>query len=99
MHPRTVIGRNVKLYGGVTIGRADTYHDVAEDRASADPGLVNVNIGDGVVVGAGSKVLFSSRRGRIDIGDGAVIGANAVLVDQDVPAGERWGGIPARRLS
>jgi len=38
-------------------------------------------LGDGVLVGAGAKVI-----GEITVGDGATIGPNAV-VTRDVPAG------------
>ena len=47
-------------------------------------------IGDGVYIGAGAKLL-----GPITIGDGARIGANAVVID-DVPAGATVVGAPAR---
>jgi serine O-acetyltransferase len=47
-------------------------------------------LGGNVVVGAGAKLL-----GGITIGDHALIGANAVVL-QDVPAGARAVGIPAR---
>jgi len=49
-------------------------------------------LGNGVVVGAGAKIL-----GPITIGDGAKIGSNAVVV-KDVPAGATAAGIPARIL-
>lgn len=97
VHPRTVIGSNVKLFGGVTLGRADTYHD-ATGTGEAPPDLVNIVIEDDVIVGSGAKVLFSaSKAGSIRIGKGSVIAANAVVL-QDVPPGEVWGGIPARPL-
>lgn len=51
-----------------------------------------IRIGDDVWIGAGAIVL-----GGVTIGDGAVIGAGAV-VTHDVPAGERWAGVPARRM-
>jgi serine O-acetyltransferase len=47
-------------------------------------------LGDRVRVGAGAKVL-----GPVAIGDDAWIGANAVVL-QDVPAGTRAVGVPAR---
>ena len=51
-----------------------------------------MKIGNNVWLGAGAVVLHG-----VSIGDGAVIGANAVVV-KDVPAGEIWGGVPARRI-
>lgn len=47
-------------------------------------------LGDRVTVGAGASVL-----GGITVGDGAMIGAGAVVLD-DVPAGARVAGVPAR---
>lgn len=52
----------------------------------------SVRIGDNVWVGAGSVVLPGAR-----IGNNAVIGAGSV-VRGDVPEGELWAGIPARRI-
>jgi serine O-acetyltransferase len=49
-------------------------------------------IGDNVYVGPGVKVI-----GDITVGDGAVLVAGAVIT-KDVPAGEHWGGVPAKRL-
>jgi serine O-acetyltransferase len=46
-------------------------------------------IGDGVLVGAGARVL-----GGISLGDGCSIGANAVVI-RDVPAGATAVGVPA----
>lgn len=49
-------------------------------------------LGDGVKVGLNATVLPYRK-----IGNGARIGAGAV-VTHDVPAGEVWAGVPARRL-
>jgi acyl-[acyl carrier protein]--UDP-N-acetylglucosamine O-acyltransferase len=49
-------------------------------------------IGDGAKLGLGCLI-----RPRCTVGAGAVIGAGAVVV-RDVPAGEVWGGNPARSL-
>lgn len=59
-----VIGRNVSIHQGVTIGRVF---------AGKNAGVPT--IGDNVVIFAGAKLL-----GRINIGDNAVIGANAVVI-------------------
>lgn len=75
----TVIGNRVTLYQGVSLGGVST------EKVKRHPTL-----GDGVVVGAGAKLL-----GPITVGDGARIGANAVVVT-DVPEGATFIGVPAR---
>ncbi len=75
------IGNDVTLYHGVTLGGTSWKH-----------GKRHPTLGDGVVVGAGAKIL-----GPITIGAGAKIGSNAVVV-KDVPAGATAAGIPARIL-
>lgn len=52
----------------------------------------HVLIGDNVWVGSGSVLLPGTR-----IGDNAVIGAGSV-VGGEVPEGELWAGVPARRI-
>lgn len=76
------VGANVTIFQGVTLGAKEL--DMAFDTGSRPV------IEDGVVVGAGAKVL-----GGIRIGAGARIGANAVVVS-NVPAGAVAVGIPAR---
>lgn len=51
-----------------------------------------VDIGKRVMVGANCTVLPGIR-----IGDGASVSAMS-LVNCDIPSGQKWGGIPARRL-
>jgi serine O-acetyltransferase len=75
----TIIGSRVTLYQGVSLGGVST------EKVKRHPTL-----GDGVVVGAGAKLL-----GPITVGDGARIGANAVVVT-DVPEGATFIGVPAR---
>jgi serine O-acetyltransferase len=78
----TEIGDDVTLYQGVTLGgtslsRGNKRHPTLED---------------GVIVGAGAKVL-----GSFTVGKGARIGANAVVVNE-VKAGQVMVGIPARAV-
>ncbi len=49
-------------------------------------------IEDDVWIGASATIL-----GGVTIGEGAIIGAGAV-VTKDVPPGETWVGVPARRI-
>lgn len=51
-----------------------------------------VQIGKNVMIGANCTILPG-----ICIGDGASISA-MTLVNCDIPAGQKWGGVPARRL-
>ncbi len=72
-----VIGDNVTLYHGVTLGGT-----------SWQKGKRHPTLKDGVVVGAGAKVL-----GPIEIGENARIGSNAVVL-KPVPANATVVGIP-----
>ncbi len=74
------IGDGCTIYQGVTLGGTMLYR--GEKR--------HPTLGEGVVVGAGAKVL-----GGFNVGDGARIGSNAVVV-KDVPAGATVVGIPGR---
>jgi serine O-acetyltransferase len=91
VHESTTLGRDVKVFQGVTLGRSDQY--LSRDRLRSGGGIV---IGDDVVIGAGAVVLFRSGE-TVTIGERAVIGANAV-VTADVPPGEIWAGNPARKI-
>jgi serine O-acetyltransferase len=73
------IGDNVTLYHGVTLGGV-----------SWAPGKRHPTLEDGVLVGAGAKIL-----GPIKVGSGARIGANSVVVEE-VPPGVTAVGIPAK---
>ncbi len=76
----TVIGDDVMLYHGVTLG----------GRSLARGTKRHPTVGDRVTIGAGARVL-----GNIDIGDDVQIGANSVVV-KPVPTGAVATGIPAR---
>lgn len=65
----TVIGDNVTLYQGVTLGGT-----------GKDVGKRHPTIGDNVVIGAGAKVL-----GPFTVGSGSKIGASAVVLKEVPP--------------
>lgn len=87
IHSRSVIGDRVKIYPGVTLGRADIHRPMAESRFE---GIV---IEDDVILAPGAKVLCKS--GVLRVGRGSVIGANAVLLES-TGENEIWAGMPAR---
>lgn len=75
----TVIGDNVTLYQGVTLGGT-----------GKETGKRHPNIGSGVTIGAGAKVL-----GPITIGDNSKVGAGSVVL-RDVPPNCTVVGNPGR---
>lgn len=75
----TVISDDVTLYQGVTLGGTSWHH-----------GKRHPTLGEGVVVGAGAKIL-----GPFTIGSHAKVGSNAV-VTKEVPEGATVVGIPGR---
>jgi acetyltransferase-like isoleucine patch superfamily enzyme len=54
--------------------------------------LGNVRIGKGASLGANCTVLPG-----VTVGEGSVVGAGSV-VTRDIPPGEFWAGVPARRV-
>ncbi len=99
IHPGATIGRRVFIdHGmGVVIGEtaeigddSTLYHGVTLGGTSWNKGKRHPTLGQGVVIGAGAKIL-----GPIHVGDGAKIGSNAVVV-RNVPAHATAVGIPAR---
>lgn len=76
-----IIGDNVKLYQGVTLGARSFTTDENNNPIKGIPR--HPIIGDNVVIYANSTVL-----GRITIGSGAVIGGN-LWVTEDVAEGEK----------
>ncbi len=99
LHPYAVVGpgcsfgEHVHINAGVTITRT-----TVGAFTTISPGANicgDVTIGETVAIGAGAVVCQFST-----IGDGAVIAAGAVIPPHtNVPCGETWGGVPARRLS
>ena len=76
------VGDDVTLYQGVTLGGT-----------SLEATKRHPTLGNGVIVGAGAKIL-----GPLVIGDGARVGSNAVVL-KDVPAGVTVVGIPAKQVT
>jgi serine O-acetyltransferase len=74
-----VVGDDVTLYHGVTLGGT-----------SWSPGRRHPTLEDGVVVGAGAKIL-----GPITIGRGTRVGANSVVI-KSTPPDVTVAGIPAK---
>ena len=101
IHPGATIGRRVFIdHGmGVVIGETAVigddctlYHGVTLGGTSWNKGKRHPTLEQGVVIGAGAKVL-----GPITISKGAKRGSNAVVV-KDVPENATAVGIPARIL-
>ncbi|WP_411288180.1 UDP-3-O-(3-hydroxymyristoyl)glucosamine N-acyltransferase [Phenylobacterium sp.] len=87
----TVIGENTKIDNLVQIA-----HNVRVGRNCVM--AAHTGISGSVVIGDGAQ--FGGRAGVADhvtIGDGARVGA-ASGVMKDIPAGETWGGMPARPI-
>jgi serine O-acetyltransferase len=99
IHPGARIGRRFFIDHGMGVVIGETaeigddctlYHGVTLGGTSWNKGKRHPTLGNGVVIGAGAKVL-----GPITVGDGAKIGSNAVVV-KEVPPGATAIGIPAR---
>ena len=85
------VGRHVAVMPAVVL----THDDVVGDFATFGAGVRlagAVEVGTGAYVGS-AAVVREHRR----LGDWCLIGAGSV-VTRDVPAGEVWAGVPARRL-
>lgn len=99
IHPGATIGRRFFIDHGMGVVIGETaeigddctlYHGVTLGGTSWKKGKRHPTLADGVVVGAGAKVL-----GPITVGKDARIGSNAV-VNKDVPEGVTVVGIPGR---
>jgi serine O-acetyltransferase len=82
IHPKTIIHDRVRIYPGVTLGRADVHHPI---EASAFEGI---EVEDDVILSSGAKVLC--KEGILHIGRGTIVAANAVLL-QSTGENEIWG--------
>jgi serine O-acetyltransferase len=87
IHPWSVIGSDVKVYPGVTLGRADIHRSIENSR------FKGILVEDDVILSSGAKVL--GREGVLRVARGTFVGANAVLL-HSTGEDEIWVGIPAR---
>jgi len=99
IHPAAKIGRRFFIDHGMGVVIGETaeigddctlYHGVTLGGTHWSAGKRHPTLGNGVVIGAGAKVL-----GPIMLGDGVRVGSNAVVL-KDAPAGATLVGIPAR---
>lgn len=86
-HPKTEIGRRVRIFQGVTIGKSRPW-----DGTQKEGGCL---VKDDAILCAGCKILFGEE--KLIVGEGTVIGANAVLT-QSTGDWEIWAGIPAKKV-
>src|SRR5690554_7971281 len=99
IHPGAIIGRRFFIDHGMGVVIGETaeicddvtlYHGVTLGGTSWSKGKRHPTLEDGVIVGAGAKIL-----GPFSVGTGAKIGSNAV-VTKEVPAGATVVGIPGK---
>ncbi len=99
IHPGACIGRRFFIDHGACVVIGETaevgndvtlYHGVTLGGTSWNKGKRHPTLADGVVVGAGAKIL-----GPISIGERVRVGANSVVV-RDVPADRTVVGVPGR---
>ena len=99
IHPGAQIGRRFFIDHGACVVIGETseigddvtlYHGVTLGGTTWNKGKRHPTLGNGVVVGAGAKIL-----GAITLGDEVRVGSNSVVV-KDVPAHRTVVGIPGR---
>jgi len=95
---RVRIQNNVSVYQGVTleddvfIGPSAVFTNVRRPPAESREDFLPTLVRRGAVIGANATIVCG-----VTIGESAFIAAGAV-VTKDVPPGETWGGVPAKRL-
>ena len=105
IHDEVVIGKHckiedgAKLFNGVTIGDDVFVGPEVCFTNDRNPALrdgtfkpTSTVVRNGVTIGAGARLLAG-----IIVGEKAVIGMGAVVLE-NVPNGELWAGVPARKI-
>jgi serine O-acetyltransferase len=101
IHPAAKIGKRFFIDHGVGVVIGETaelgddvfiYHQVTLGSTTSKKVKRHPTIGDGVIIGAGAKLL-----GPIRVGNKAKIGSNSVVVS-DVPPGATMIGVPAKEV-
>lgn len=88
-HNNIVVASNVVFITHDAIHKVmNTY--MSEKKIAENVGCIEIM--DNCFIGANTTIMPNVR-----IGPNAIIGAGSV-VNKDVPAGEIWGGVPARRI-
>lgn len=99
IHPGATLGRRLFIDHGMGVVIGETaevgddvmiYHGVTLGGRTRDKGKRHPTLGDGVVVGAGAKIL-----GPVVVGARSSVGANAV-VTKDAPPDSVLVGVPAK---
>ncbi|WP_353310697.1 serine O-acetyltransferase [Candidatus Albibeggiatoa sp. nov. NOAA] len=99
IHPGATIGRRFFIDHGIGVVIGETavigddctlYHGVTLGGTSWNKGKRHPTLGNGVLVGAGAKIL-----GAITLGDDVRVGSNSVVV-KDAPANSTVIGIPGK---
>ena len=85
----SIIGNNVTIYHGVTLGGTSP----SEDSISQINTKRHPTIGNNVIIGSGAQVL-----GPISVGNNSKIGSNSVVA-KDIDENTSVVGIPARHIS
>lgn len=87
IHPQTEFAERVRIYPGVTLGRADI------QRPAHESAFRGIRVQADAILCSGAKVLC--KQGILTVSKGTVLGANAVLLES-TGQDEIWAGIPAR---
>jgi serine O-acetyltransferase len=99
IHPAARIGKGILFdhATGIVVGETavikdnvSILHEVTLGGTGKETGDRHPKIGEGVLIGAGTKIL-----GNVIIGDGAKIGASSVVLE-DIPAHVTAVGVPAK---